>query len=179
MIKLPFKTEPKKVETVTVGDEVIGTLLVPRLGDLSPNERVYLREHTKDSPDLRVSAAKVARLIASQSGLKLKDVFEALARGDNEFLSDYMEEAFEFQELMEKTTAHRRLVIATAILKYRLVPEWSLENTGDANFIHPKLVQEVADFAQKEESGWLEPKSEAITDEQLGNSQTGPELAAA
>lgn len=169
MFKLPFKTEPRKAETITVGDETIGTLELPRLNDLSPNERLYLREHTKEYPDLRSSAVKMARAIATKSELRLIVVYNALTAGNTELLSDYLEEFVEFQDLMEKVTSHRRLVLATAILKHRLVSEWTLEDTGDASQIHPKLVDAVANFAQKEESGWAEP--EPLTEEDLGKSQ--------
>lgn len=174
MLKLPFKSQPKKVETVTVGNETIGSLDIPKLGDLSVNERIYINQQMKDYPDLRSEAVKMARAIADKSGMKLIDVYNALTSGNSELLGDYLEEFVHFQDVMEKTSIQRRVVLASSMLKFRLVPEWEMENTGDANLIHPKLVEAIADFAQKEESGWAVP--EPITEEELGKSK--PELVA-
>lgn len=171
MIRLPFKTSPRGFEKITLGDSTIGEIEIPKMEDLSPNERVYIREQTKEYPDLRKSAVTMARAIAQKSGMKLMTVYEALTGGNTELLGDYLEEFVEFQDLMERTTAHRRLVMATAILKYRLLPEWEIQNTGDAEQIHPKLVDAIADFAQKEESGWKE--AERVSEEDLGKSATG------
>lgn len=175
MLKLPFKTQPKKPETVTVGDDQIGSLDIPKLMDLSVNERIFYQEMMLGYPDLRSEAVKMARAIADKSGMKLLDVYNALTAGNSDLLGDYLEEFIHFQDVMEKTSAHRRLILATAIIKFRLMPEWETGNTGDANLIHPKLVSAVADFAQKEESGWAVP--EPVTEEELG--KLPPELAAA
>lgn len=171
MLKLPFKILPKPTTTHTLGDEEIGQLEIPKLNDLSPNERIFIREQTREQPDLRSSAVKMARTIATKSGQKLLDVYNALTSGNTEELGEYLEEFIEFQDLMDKTSTHRRLVMATAVLKYRLVPDWELADTGDANQIHPKLVDAIADFAQKEESGW---NTEVIplTEEDLGKQQS-------
>lgn len=168
MLKLPFKTAPKEVETHLVGNPEIGELEIRRLNDLSANERIFIREQNKDLPDLRTSAVKMARKIADKTGMKLLDVYNALTGGNSELLGDYLEEFIEFQSLMEESGSSRRVVMATAILKYRLLPEWEIEDTGDANQIHPKLVEAIADFATKEESGWSEP--ETVSEEDLGKS---------
>lgn len=173
MLKLPFKVSPKATETYILGDEEIGVLEVKRLNDLSPNERIYIREETKPYPDLRSSAVRMAKQIAAKSGQKLIDVYNALTSGNTEELGEYLEEFIEFQDLMDKVTLHRRLVTATAILKYRVLPDWELANTNDANQIHPKLVTAVADFAQKEESGWI-AESTPMTEEDLGKQQIPP-----
>lgn len=171
MLKLPFKVSPKSTETHILGDEEIGVLEIRRLNDLSPNERIYIREETKGHPDLRSSAVKMAKQIAAKSGQKLIDVYNALTSGNTEELGEYLEEFIEFQDLMDKVTLHRRLVTATAILKYRVLPDWELANTSDANQIHPKLVDALADFAQKEESGWKE-ETTPVTEEDLGKQQS-------
>lgn len=171
MLKLPFKTTPSGFEKVVVGDPAIGELEIPKMMDLSPNERIFIKESLAEYPDLRSSAVKMARAIATKSGQKLIDVYNALTSGNTEELGEYLEEFIEFQDLMEQVTSQRRLVVTTAILRYRLLPEWTIDNTGDANLIHPKLVEAIADFAQKEESGWVESATEPISEEDLGKSQ--------
>lgn len=166
MLKLPFKTAPSGFEKVVVGDRTIGELEIPKMLDLSPNERIFIKEALLDYPDLRTSAVKMARAIATKSGQKLLDVYNALTLGNTEELGEYLEEFIEFQDLMDRVTSQRRLVMATALLRYRVEPEWTIDHSGDANLIHPKLVEAIADFAQKEESGWSEP--EPITEEDLG-----------
>lgn len=145
--------------------------------DISPNERLYIKAQMANYPDIRSEAVRMARAIASKSGMKLLDVYTALTAGDSELLGEYLEEFVAFQEVMDLSSSHRRVVMATAILKFRLVPEWEIENTGDANLIHPKLVTALAEFAAKEESGWAEPEPEPAptTEEDLKK----PQLVAA
>lgn len=171
MTRLPFKTLPKDTEKYVVGNDETGTLEIAKIYDLSPNERIYIKQEMESYPDLRSSAVKMARAIATKSGMKLLDVYNALTNGNTETLGEYLEEFVDFQELMDNVSSQRRLVLATAILKYRVVADWQLQNTGDANLIHPLLVGMVADFAGREESGWAEAV-EAITEEDLGKSET-------
>lgn len=177
MLKLPFKTAPTGFEKITVGSPHIGELEIPKMMDLSPNERIFIKESLKDYPNLRSQAVKMARAIATKSGQKLIDVYNALTSGNTEELGEYLEEFIEFQDLMDRVTSQRRLVMATAILRYRILPDWAIDNTGDPNLIHPKLVYAVADFAQKEESGWIESEPDPISEEDLGKSHQ--ELVAA
>lgn len=147
------------------------------MNDLSPNERIFVRQETKALPDLRSSAVQMAKAIATQSGMKLLDVYNALTRGDTDLLGDHLEYVVDFQDLMERVTMHRRVVMATAILKYRVIAEWTVEETQDANQLHPKLMEAIADFAQKEENGWVEQtEAEAVTEEDLeGKPEPEPE----
>lgn len=177
MSKLPFKTAPKAPETVLVGDEAIGTLEIPKLYDLSPNERIYIREKMQGVPDLRVEAVKLAKAIARTTGQKLLDVYNALTRSDTEALGENLEEFINFQELMERASQQRELVTATAILRYRVCPDWTLEDSRDATQISPKLLVAVYEFAQKEEAGWVEAEEgEPITEELLGKSSQAPQI---
>lgn len=167
MLKLPFKTSPKEFEKVVVGNAEIGELELPKYGDLSPNERIFIKQQTANTPDIRNSAVKMARTIATKSSKRLIDVYNALTRGDSEFLGDYLEEFVAFQELLDENSRTRNLVLATAILKFRVINDWDLENTQDANQIHPQLVAAFADFARNEESGWSEATEATVED--LGN----------
>lgn len=178
MLRLPFKTAPASLQKHTVGNPEIGELEIPRMNDLSPNERIFIREHTKLLPDLRTSAVKMARAIASQTGQKLIEVYNALTRGDTNLLADHLEHLVEFQELMDYVTLHRRVATATAILAFRLVPDWTIESTQDASQIHPKLVEALAEFAQQEENGWVVPEENVVdlTEEDIeGKSELEPE----
>ena len=168
MLKLPFKSYPKAFERITVGNSEIGELELPKYADLSPNERIFIKEKTALIPDIRNSAIKMARAIATKSGKRMVELYNALVSSDSEVLGDYLEELVEFQQLMEESSRQRNLVTATAVIKFRLVADWDIENSSDAEQIHPQLVEAIAQFARNEESGWKDVKP--TTEDDLGNS---------
>ncbi|MBD2437357.1 hypothetical protein [Nostoc sp. FACHB-110] len=170
MIKLPFKTSPKGFEKITVGNAEIGELELPRYFDLTPNERLFIA--SANLADIRTEAVKVARTIATKSGKTLLEIYNALVYGDAQSLGEYLEEFLQFQDLIQETQRARNFILATTIIK-RIAPEWTLENTQDVDQIPPALVKEVANFARKEESGWVvEEETPELTEEDLGNLAT-------
>ena len=173
MLKLPFKTSPQEFEKVTVGNSRIGELELPKYGDLSPNERLFIKQ--ANLADIRLEAVKLAKAIAAKSGKNIIDIFDALTQGDSESLTDYLEEFVSFQDLMEENSSARNLVLATAVIR-RLVADWQVENTGDPNQIHPQLVELVIEFAKNEESGWVDVAAAEASVEELGNSTPTPEI---
>jgi hypothetical protein len=175
MLKLPFKTEPQK-EFIVVGDRIIGELEIPKYGDLTANERIYIKQ--AGLTDLRKAAVNLAKIIAAKSDISVIGVYSALTSGDAETLKAHLSEFVDFQELMEENAKRRDLVLATCIIKFRLLPEWEIQDTQDGEKIKPLLVSALADFAKKEESGWAEIDVSETTEEDLGNlttqaSQTG------
>lgn len=172
MLKLPFKISPQEFEKVVIGNSQVGELELPKYGDISPNERLFIK--SANLADIRISAVRLAKDIAAKSGKKIIDIYNALTQGDSESLADYLEEFVNFQDLLEENSTARNLVLATAIIQ-RLVPDWQLENTGDPNQIHPQLLALVIEFAKNEESGWVSASATQITEEDLGNSTPTPE----
>ncbi|MBW4677145.1 MAG: hypothetical protein KME52_25010 [Desmonostoc geniculatum HA4340-LM1] len=168
MLKLPFKTSPQEFEKAVVGNSQTGELELPKYGDLSPNERLFIK--TANLADIRLEAVKLAKDIATKSGKTVIEIYNALTQGDSESLADYLEEFVTFQDLLEENSVFRNLVLATAVIR-RLVPDWQLENTGDPTQIHPKLLELIIEFARNEESGW-ETSTNLITEEDLGNLPT-------
>lgn len=165
MLKLPFKTSPQEFEKVTIGNSQIGELELPKYGDISPNERLFIK--AANLADIRIAAVKLAKDIATKSGKKVIDIYNALTQGDSESLADYLEEFVSFQDLMDENSVARNLVLATLVIR-RLVADWQVENTGDPNQVHPQLLAEIVEFAKKEEAGWP-AASTPITEEDLGN----------
>ena len=163
--KLPFVSQPTP-ETVIVGDKLSGTLEIRKLGDLTPNERIYIKEQTKHLPDLRTEAVRVAKAIALATKKPLLEVYTALTSSDTISLSENLEELLKFQELMEVSGRERPLTMATAIIRYRVNREWTLADTTELMDTSPRLVAHVAEFAQKEESGWT-TEVEPVTEEAL------------
>ncbi|MEH1822121.1 MAG: hypothetical protein V7L31_24105 [Nostoc sp.] len=172
MLKLPFKTSPQEFEKATVGNAEIGELELPKYGDISPNERLFIK--AANLTDIRIAAVKLAKDIAVKSGNKVIDIYNALTQGDSESLAEYLEEFVTFQDLLEENSSARNLVLATAVIQ-RLVPDWKLENTGDPNQIHPQLLNLVIEFAKNEEAGWP-TEAASIAEEDLGNSTPTQEI---
>lgn len=167
---LPFVTKPKAYELVKIGNPEIGELEIPKLGDLSINEKNFIKDCLKGLPDLQQLAAGLAQKIAAETGKKLVDVYNALTSGDAEFLGEHLGEALEFNAKFTEYTELRRSAMATAILR-RIAPEWTLEQTGDPQELPPQLLIEVADFGYNEELGWPDRKEpEQVTEELLGKS---------
>jgi hypothetical protein len=71
----------------------------------------------------------------------------------------------------------KKIVWATALIRTRQsgCTEWLIEQTENPNEIDPQLIEEIAQFAFKEENGWKESKPvqpKPSTEEELGNSST-------
>ncbi|MEP0873359.1 hypothetical protein NDA01_26725 [Trichocoleus desertorum AS-A10] len=197
MRKLPFVIAPK-AEAIkeTVGNEEIGTLELPRINDLSPSDRLFIREHSKNLPNLQREAVKIAKSIKAQrptrqvpqvaeetdeeSGvvvaqslvettveLGLHEIYSALIASDTETLGEFLGEILDYQDVLERLIDERPLIMATAMLR-RIEPNWTLEDTTTS--VSSKLVSELNQFGLKEENGWKTPdaSAEPLTDEQLG-----------
>lgn len=173
MLRLPFKTSPKEFELIVIGNAIIGELELPKYGDISPNERLFIK--AANLVDIRISAVKLAKVIAVKSDKNIIEIFNALTQGDSEPLMDHLEEFVTFQDLMEENSSARNLVLATIIIQ-RLVPEWQVENSGDPNQIHPQLLDLVIEFAKNEEAGWPTEAVAPITEEDLGNLPPSSEI---
>jgi hypothetical protein len=68
MSLLPFKVSPKAIETVDVGNDEIGVLSIPKLKDLSPLERRYIK--SQNLFDFQKQLASLAKRISKASGAK-------------------------------------------------------------------------------------------------------------
>ncbi|HYX18628.1 MAG TPA: hypothetical protein VE944_30535, partial [Nostoc sp.] len=87
MLRLPFKTSPKEFEKVTVGNVEIGELELPKYGDISPNERLFIK--AANLADIRIAAVKLAKDIAIKSDKKVIEIYNALTQGDSDSLQDF------------------------------------------------------------------------------------------
>lgn len=175
-LKLPFKQSPKPT-TVPIGDREVGILEFPKLYDLTPNERLFIKEAMKDIPDVRFEGVKLAKEFAAASGTTVAKMYAALTTGDAETLSEHLEAMLHFQERMEKSGEKRITATVTALIKYRIFPEWSETDTDDVEQLPPKLKSRIYEFSQKESSGWSDEPPSELTDEDLGKSPTAPTIA--
>lgn len=173
MYKLPFKTAPSPT-TVSVGDNEIGILEFPKLYDLTPNERLFIKEAMTDEPDIRLEAVKLAKEIAAKSDRTVGTIYVALTTGDTEKLGEYLEELINFQEKMEKSGEKRILATVTAVIKFRIAPDWGIVDTDNPEQLSPKLRSRIYEFSQKESSGWSDDEPAELTEDDLGKSQKAP-----
>ena len=127
-MRLPFKSEPK-VPSVTIGTEETGKLVIPRLGDLAPNERHFIQR--QGLPNLQRKAAELAKEIVDlnradgMSDLTLLDAYDAICQGGQAataIFGNHMDKLLGFQELMQQRGSARTIALATAIIRYRLHP---------------------------------------------------------
>jgi hypothetical protein len=166
-IVLPYKTEPQP-QTTVLGTSETGQVELTKLGDLSLNEYEYLESLMAEFPNSRLEVVRVAKTIADASNTPILAVVDALQSGDAALFAEHLEDFVNFQTQMSQLGRQRQLAMATTLIRFRLDPEWTIEQTKDAKQIHPALVQAIADFGAKEESHWQPP--EPITEEDLGKS---------
>ncbi|QSJ14599.1 hypothetical protein JYQ62_22125 [Nostoc sp. UHCC 0702] len=159
MIKLPFIVEPK-IETCILGNPQIGEVEIPKYWGLSSQEEEFIALHTANLPESYKLAVQCATNIASVLNAKIIDVANALLLSDYDFFKDNLGEIFKFNDLSRENAVKGKLVMATAIIKYRLVSEWTLEDTYNPDQIPPRLVEKIGDFAFNERLGWQDEESE-------------------
>lgn len=167
---LPFLKKPRKQYLVEVGNEDIGTIEVPRYDDLTPNEIEYIKQNLKDIPSVQDSLTVLVQKIASTTGRKMTDIYNSIVNVNIlEFADDNLADLFEFQKLQREVAYREKVVLASAILLHRIPTcrDWSQEDVGDPNVVHPKLLRELADFARKERDGWGTEKTEEPSEEEL------------
>jgi len=172
--RLPFKTTPQEYEKVVVGDSNIGEIEFPKYWDLTPNERIFIKDNTADIPDVRAIALEIASEIAGKSAIPLGQAFQLLFDGNVDALSSHIPEVLKFQDLATENPKQRSYVTATALIKFRLgLDDWTIENTQDITQIHPKLVKEIAEFAQNEERGWRKDEEETKSEPEAATGEAG------
>lgn len=79
---LPWKVSPKADQLVEVGSVDYGVLEIPKKGSLTINEAQFIREHTKDLPDVQQQAIQLAVDISQSDGIDIGEAFEALSGGN-------------------------------------------------------------------------------------------------
>ena len=173
-MKLPFKTLPKQQEMGTVGNEDTGTIEIPKLYDLSVNERIYLDQKEKriGVESVANSAVKFAKKIATGSGIKFNAAYDAIINNDMDVIGPFADELVEFNKEYAKFTLSRKIILATLMLR-RVQKDITEEVCGDATQVPPKLVDLLAEYAEGEMRGWVEPEEQI--DESVDPEEGKPE----
>lgn len=170
-VSLPFAVAPKP-ETVKVGNAACGVLEIQKFNDLTPVERVWIRQQKAEIPNTQSEGVKLARKLSQTSGLPLVEVFQALMAGNLAYLADYTDEVLNFVEDADEFSQKQAEIMASAILLHRVSPEWKLEFCQDEKIILPELVSLLETFANNEAAHWagVKPEPVELTEEALGNS---------
>jgi len=82
---LPWKIAPKAAPMIEVGNPEYGVLELPKKESLTINEAQFIRDNTKDLPDIQQQAIQLAADIAKQESIPFVDAFEALTSGTASF----------------------------------------------------------------------------------------------
>ena len=104
-------------------------------------------------------AINTASSIAEKRELKITDVANALLQSDYDFFADNLQDIYDYREQNTEIERKREQVVATAIIKFRVVDDpddWGFEDTVNPVEIPPLLVGLVADFGRNEQFGWVE-----------------------
>jgi hypothetical protein len=179
MIKLPFIIEPKQ-EAANVGREGMGVVELPRYYALQDDKLAFVADNEISYEKLAIDTAKAIREKSSEVVSPVSATGDAappvpqkedensviatanaLLGRDYEFFVDNIDELLNFSKQKKHISRHQDVILVTAIIKYRLVSDWTIENTKDATLLTPGLFAELLKFAKEEEAGVTE---EGVTD---------------
>lgn len=162
--KLPFDIQPKQ-ETVTLGNERIGTLTFPVYGDLTVNESAWLQSNKAEKSAFSFTSAtalKIANLETVEPIVAHNFVAKVLAMAmqapglelddrESEWSVKYVRLLEECAiNVLEVTTAAQNALV-TCIIRHRLegMDKWVLSDTAG---LPSELVELISEFAQVEQS---------------------------
>lgn len=177
MAKLPFKTAPQ-ASTKVVGNEKIGTLEFPVVGDLTVREQAFITDGlSKKSTFLELArvankvsrAAKIQPVVAHRFLTKCVTA-NMLGKGDFDEKEENLRLKFarEIEELsayLLKTQWERQLITVAALVRYRLegMEKFTAEDCRD---LSQQLIVEIYTFAL-EEQGSAEGETVLTSEDEL------------
>lgn len=162
--KLPFDIQPKQ-ETVTLGNERIGTLTFPVYGDLTVNETAWLQSNGAEKTAFSFTsgtALKIANLERVEPIVAHNFVAKVLAMAMQAPGLELTEREAEWSvkhvrlleecaiNVLEVTTAAQNALV-TCIIRHRLegMDKWTLSDTSR---LPSEMVEQISEFAQVEQS---------------------------
>lgn len=164
MAKLPFKTAPQ-AGVKLVGNERVGTLEFPVVGDVTVREQAFITEQlSKHSTFLELArvANKVSRAAKIQPvaahRFLTKCVTANMMGGEDDFTEKeqnlrvkHAREIEHLSEFLLKTQWERQLITVCALIRYRLegMEKYSVEDCRD---LPQQLIVEIYTFALEEQN---------------------------
>jgi len=182
MKTLPFVVKPKRKFTkVKIGREDIGVIEIERRGYLTVSEKAFV-DAVMQGGDAIGSVVALATRVSSKTGHSTEHAYTgimAAIQGDmnnafaNRIKEEYPDELSEIITQMSESIQKRSIAAATVLIRSRIDPDWSIDDTLDQD---PQLINAFAEFYAEEESGYAgddEQQPEASAEEIVGKSIEG------
>lgn len=178
--KLPFKVAPRQ-ESKEVGNEIVGIIEIPTYGGLLRGEQAVLEELEQNLPNAYGEVANLARRIQQEQNVDLSTAYQvgmsdgAVSRKVQELRVAYADQLFKIRDLSSQSDRLRKTATVNAILRYRVDPSWTEQDTNE---LSAGLFEAIYQFAQEEQG--IKPKQEDPQDlsdeaiaQKLKNSSNG------
>lgn len=151
-----------KKELITIGNDTIGKVSLYKLGYLTDNEINYVKDRLESNIDLRDYAFKLAKNLSTKMGKSEDIIIRSLINGDISELGGSILELLKFNDEITEINQKRYPIFATAILSSRYDNEWTLEHTKNPEYIHPLLVELLAEFYLQENEKQINSQETAV-----------------
>ena len=182
MKSLPFVVQPKKKFTkVRLGTESTGILEIERRGYLTVSEKSFVDSVTQGTDGIN-AIVNLATRIATKTKHTTEQAFNAVMNAVQGDLSDkfalnireeYPDELSSIISQMADSVAKRSMAAATILIRSRIDPEWTVEDTLEQD---PALIQAFADFYGQEESGLVPDAGADPLDSEMRDEEVAAEI---
>jgi len=165
---LPFVTKPVKQDLVIIGDERSGTIALPRYDDITPNEKMFIDTEVKELPDTEQMLIKLVNNISGVTGTPVEEVWDSVRNNDaSKLMKGDMEGLMGLRRVQEENAGIKRLIYATAMLKFRCpeCAEWTIKDVGNPDLVPTRLLRHLEIFCIKEMNRGRLPLEELDADE--------------
>lgn len=172
MKSLPFVVKPKKVfSKVQLGNESIGIFEIEKRGYLTVSEKSFVDSVMQGSDAVTLIVALATR-IGSKTNHTIEDTYKAIIAaiqgGDidayaERIKEDYQAELADIVGQMGDSVQRRALAAATVMIKSRVDPEWTVEDTLEQ---HPDMINIISEFYGEEELGDVVSKEDVAPTEE-------------
>ncbi|MFZ9315825.1 MAG: hypothetical protein ACO24P_00735 [Candidatus Nanopelagicaceae bacterium] len=159
MKTLPFVVKPKRVfANVRIGREDIGIIEIEKRGYLTVSEKAFV-DAVMQGADAITSVVALATRISSKTGHTTEESYTAIMgaiQGDltSKFAikvkEEYPDELGAIVTQMAESVQKRAIAAATVLIKSRIDPEWTVDDTLEQD---PELINAFAEFYGEEEAG--------------------------
>jgi len=171
---LPFLVNPARENLVEIGDDVCGTIQLPRYDDITPNEKMFIDEKIKELPDTEALLIKLVNTIGKETGTPLKEVWEQVRNNDAAALIEGdMEGLMALRHVQAETAGLKRLIYASAMLKFRCkeCKDWTEEDIANPQIVPPRMLRYLEEFCIKEMNRGQLPLSEIDAEDNIDESE--------
>ena len=165
---LPFVTKPTKQDLVIIGDERSGTIALPRYDDITPNEKMFIDTEVKELPDTEQMLIKLVNNISEKTGTPVEEVWDSVRNNEaSKLMKGDMEGLMGLRRVQEENAGIKRLIYATAMLKFRCpeCAEWTIKDVGNPDLVPTRLLRHLEIFCIKEMNRGRLPLEELDADE--------------